>query len=127
MPPGGWLSGSSDVPAQLLTPAAPTTPNVLILADVWRYPVLEAGLALTIGPVVAVVVAGPTSRLVQGRGGDLFCYLAVACLPGSRPVSRYLAWGPALPEEVAGGWWRSRVARSCSGSPLTDSITCISA
>ncbi len=45
-----------------------TLSNVLFLTGLWRYSVLEAGLALTIGPLVAVVVAGPTSRLVQRIG-----------------------------------------------------------
>jgi EmrB/QacA subfamily drug resistance transporter len=45
-----------------------TLANVLFLTGVWRYSVLQAGLALTVGPVVAVVVAGPTSRLAQRIG-----------------------------------------------------------
>ena len=45
-----------------------TLANVLFLTGLWRYSVLEAGLALTIGPVVAVAVAGPTSRLAQRIG-----------------------------------------------------------
>jgi NTE family protein len=45
-----------------------TLSNVLFLTGLWRYSVLQAGLALTVGPVVAVVVAGPTSRLVQRIG-----------------------------------------------------------
>lgn len=45
-----------------------TLMNVLFLTGVWRYSVLQAGLALTIGPVVAVAVAGPTSRLAQRIG-----------------------------------------------------------
>jgi NTE family protein len=45
-----------------------TLANVLFLTGVWRYSVLQAGLALTIGPVVAVAVAGPTSRLAQRIG-----------------------------------------------------------
>jgi NTE family protein len=45
-----------------------TLSNVLFLTGVWGYSVLEAGLALTIGPVVAVVVAGPASRLAQRIG-----------------------------------------------------------
>jgi len=48
-----------------------TLANVLFLTGVWRYSVLQAGLALTIGPVVAVAVAGPTSRLVQHIGARL--------------------------------------------------------
>ena len=45
-----------------------TLANVLFLTGVWRYPILQAGLALSVGPVVAVVVAGPASRLVQHIG-----------------------------------------------------------
>ena len=45
-----------------------TLTNVLFLTGVWHYSVLEAGLALTPGPFVAVAVAGPTSRLVQRIG-----------------------------------------------------------
>src|SRR5205085_8910383 len=45
-----------------------TLANVLFLTGVWRYSVLQAGLALTPGPFVAAAVAGPTSRLVQRFG-----------------------------------------------------------
>ena len=45
-----------------------TLANVLFLTSVWRYSVLQAGLALTIGPAVAVAMAGPTSRLAQRLG-----------------------------------------------------------
>ncbi|HUO73144.1 MAG TPA: MFS transporter [Solirubrobacteraceae bacterium] len=45
-----------------------TLTNVLFLTGVWRYSVLQAGLALTPGPIVAVAAAGPSSRLVQRIG-----------------------------------------------------------
>ena len=45
-----------------------TLTNVLFLTGVWHYSVLQAGLALTPGPFVAVAAAGPTSRLVQRVG-----------------------------------------------------------
>lgn len=45
-----------------------TLTNVLFLTGVWRYSVLQAGLALTPGPFVAAAIAGPTSRLVQRIG-----------------------------------------------------------
>ena len=45
-----------------------TLTNVLFLTVVWRYSVLQAGLALTMGPLVAVLVAGPASRLAQRVG-----------------------------------------------------------
>jgi len=42
--------------------------NVLFLTGVWRYSILDAGLALTPGPFVAIAVAGPASRLVERIG-----------------------------------------------------------
>ena len=61
-----------------------TLANVLFLTSVWRYSVLHAGLALTIGPLVAVAVAGPASRLAQRIG--------------SRPVlvAGCVLWGVAV-------------------------------
>ncbi len=61
-----------------------TLANVLFLTGVWRYSILQAGLALTIGPLVAVLVAGPTSRL--------------ALRIGPRPilVAGGLLWGGAV-------------------------------
>ena len=45
-----------------------TLVNVLFLTGVWRYSVLQAGLAMTPGPFMAAAVAGPGSRIV-GRVG----------------------------------------------------------
>jgi len=45
-----------------------TLANVLFLINLWRYSILQTGLALTVGPAVAVVVAGPASRLAQRIG-----------------------------------------------------------
>ena len=61
-----------------------TLTNVLFLTGVWRYSVLQAGLALTPGPFVAAAVAGPTSRL--------------AARLGHRPVlvAGGLIWGSAV-------------------------------
>ena len=42
--------------------------NVLFLTGVWRYSILEAGLALTPGPLTAMAVAVPASRLVERVG-----------------------------------------------------------
>lgn len=42
--------------------------HVLFLTQVWQYSVLEAGLAITPGPLVAVAVAGPTSRIAERYG-----------------------------------------------------------
>jgi NTE family protein len=45
-----------------------TLANVLFLTGVWRYSVLEAGLAITPGPFVAAAVAGPASRAAERYG-----------------------------------------------------------
>jgi NTE family protein len=42
--------------------------NVLFLTTVWRYSILQAGLALTPGPFVAMAVAGRASRAVERFG-----------------------------------------------------------
>jgi NTE family protein len=42
--------------------------NVLFLTQVWQYSVLEAGLAITPGPVVATVIAGPSSKVAERIG-----------------------------------------------------------
>jgi len=46
-----------------------TLANVLFLTGVWGYSVLQAGLALTVGPAVAVVPRSRRRRLALGRGG----------------------------------------------------------
>ncbi len=45
-----------------------TLVHVLFLTQVWEYSVLEAGFAITPGPIVAVAVAGPTSRIAERFG-----------------------------------------------------------
>lgn len=45
-----------------------TLANVLFLVGIWRYSILDAGLAITPGPLVAAAVAGPTSRLARRLG-----------------------------------------------------------
>src|SRR5262249_45160058 len=45
-----------------------TLADVLFLTSVWPYSILPTGLALTAGPLVAVAVAGPASKLAQRIG-----------------------------------------------------------
>jgi NTE family protein len=42
--------------------------NVLFLTGVWHYSILSAGLALTPGPLTAMAIAGPASRVVERFG-----------------------------------------------------------
>ena len=42
--------------------------NILFLTSVWHYPILEAGLAVTPGPLVVAVVSGPAGRIASRVG-----------------------------------------------------------
>jgi EmrB/QacA subfamily drug resistance transporter len=42
--------------------------NILFLTSVWHYPILRAGLAVTPGPLVVAVVAGPAGTLADRYG-----------------------------------------------------------
>lgn len=42
--------------------------NILFLTSVWHYPILEAGLAVTPGPLVVAVVSGPAGRVASRVG-----------------------------------------------------------
>jgi EmrB/QacA subfamily drug resistance transporter len=42
--------------------------NILFLTSVWHYPILEAGLAVTPGPVVVALVSGPAGRAASRVG-----------------------------------------------------------
>ena len=61
-----------------------TLANVLFLTGVWHYSALQAGLALTPGPLVTAAVAGPASRFVLRVG-----YRPVLVTGG-------LVWGAAV-------------------------------
>jgi EmrB/QacA subfamily drug resistance transporter len=83
--------------------------NVLFLTQVWDYGVLDAGLAITPGPIMAAVFAGPAGALA-----DRFGQRAVA-VPGALVYSAAFGWylthvGPEahyardlLPGMLAGG------------------------
>jgi NTE family protein len=45
-----------------------TLVNVLFLTEVWRYSILDAGLAITPGPFIAMAVAASSSRLTERVG-----------------------------------------------------------
>jgi EmrB/QacA subfamily drug resistance transporter len=64
--------------------------NVLFLTSVWHYSILEAGLAITPGPLVVAAVSGPAGRLA-GRVG----YRAVL-VAGSAVFAGGLVWYATL-------------------------------
>jgi NTE family protein len=75
--------------------------NVLFLTTVWRYSVLEAGLAMTPGPVTAMAVAASASRLVHRFG-----HRAVV-VPGALVWAAgmaYFATSLGASPDFLGGW-----------------------
>ncbi|HTR72371.1 MAG TPA: DHA2 family efflux MFS transporter permease subunit, partial [Solirubrobacteraceae bacterium] len=75
--------------------------NVLFLTSVWKYSVLTAGLALTPGPITAMAVAGPASRLVERAG-----HRAVL-VPGALVWAGGMAWFVSrlgVQPDFLGGW-----------------------
>jgi EmrB/QacA subfamily drug resistance transporter len=60
--------------------------NILFLTDVWQYTILDAGLAVTPGPLVVALVSG-----FAGRAAARFGFRSVL-VPGSVCVAAGLAW-----------------------------------
>ena len=58
--------------------------NVLFLTSIWHYSILDTGLALTPGPLVAVIVAATSSRVAEKLG------------PRAVVVPGALIWGGAV-------------------------------
>jgi len=60
--------------------------NILFLTDVWRYPILRAGLAVTPGPLVVAIVSGFAGRAAARFG------VRRTLLPGSALFAAGLLW-----------------------------------
>ncbi len=83
--------------------------NILFLTGRWHYSILQAGLAMTPGPLVVVAVAGPAGRLARSVGFRPVLICGFAVLAGAflwlhqviNNQPRYLChW---LPGSVIGG------------------------
>ena len=75
--------------------------NVLFLTTVWGWSVLEAGLAMTPGPIVAAIVAGPVGRLVARVDARLLILAGGAVWAAG--IAGYLVLAGAEPDFL-GGW-----------------------
>lgn len=60
--------------------------NVLFLRTVWQYSLIGAGLALTPGPLMAAVFAGPAGKMADRHGHR------VVVVPGTLLFSAAIAW-----------------------------------
>jgi EmrB/QacA subfamily drug resistance transporter len=97
-----------------------TLANVLFLTGVWRYSVLQAGLALTAGPVVAVAVAGPASRLAQ-RAGPRPVLVAGGLVWGGAVL--WLAGRAGQAPDFAGVWLPGMVLLGIGAGTLFPTLT----
>jgi EmrB/QacA subfamily drug resistance transporter len=60
--------------------------NILFLTGVWHYSIMRAGLAVTPGPLVVAIVAGPAGKLAGRIGFRLVLAAGAICFAGG------LAW-----------------------------------
>jgi NTE family protein len=75
--------------------------NVLFLTGVWRYSILTAGLALTPGPIAAMAVAGPASRVAERLGHRLVAVPGALIWAGGMA---YFATTLGVGPDFLGGW-----------------------
>ena len=73
--------------------------NILFLTSVWDYSIMAAGLAVTPGPVVVVITAGPAGKLA-GRVGFRPVLLFGDC-PFAIGLATYIALVTATPNYLA--------------------------
>ena len=53
--------------------------NILFLTEVWHYSIMQAGLAVTPGPVVVAIIAGPAGKLAGRIGFRPVLLVGAAC------------------------------------------------
>jgi MFS family permease len=73
--------------------------NILFLTSVWHYSIMRAGLAVTPGPLVVAIVAGPAGKLASRVGYRFVLLTGAACFAGG--LVWYVAQVGATPTYVA--------------------------
>jgi NTE family protein len=84
--------------------------NVLFMTEVWRYSALTAGFALSVGPLVSAVVAGPAGRIAERTGARLIALLGVAVF--ATGCLLYVALTGAHPDYL-GTWLPAQLVAGC--------------
>jgi EmrB/QacA subfamily drug resistance transporter len=72
--------------------------NILFLTGVWHYSIMRAGLAVTPGPLVVAVVAGPAGKLAARIGFRPVLAVGAACFASG--LAWYVVQVGATPEYV---------------------------
>ena len=75
--------------------------NVLFLTTVWGWSILEAGLAMTPGPIAAAIVAGPVGRLATRIDARLLIFVGGAVWAAG--IGGYMLLAGTEPD-FFGGW-----------------------
>ncbi|HEY7628771.1 MAG TPA: DHA2 family efflux MFS transporter permease subunit [Ilumatobacteraceae bacterium] len=73
--------------------------NILFLTGVWHYSIMRAGLAVTPGPLVVAIVAGPAGKLAARIGFRPVLAVGAACFASG--LGWFVAEVGATPEYVA--------------------------
>jgi EmrB/QacA subfamily drug resistance transporter len=73
--------------------------NILFLTGVWHYSIMRAGLAVTPGPLVVAVVAGPAGKLANRVGYRFILAAGAACVASG--LGWYVAKVDATPAYLA--------------------------
>jgi EmrB/QacA subfamily drug resistance transporter len=73
--------------------------NILFLTGVWGYSIMQAGLAVTPGPVVVAIVAGSAGKLAARVGFRPVLLFGAACF--AIGLSTYIAFVTATPNYLA--------------------------
>ena len=71
--------------------------NILFLTGVWHYSILAAGLAVTPGPMVVAIVAGPAGRLRAGSAPAGAAVRVGGACPRARALRAAGRTAPRLP------------------------------
>ena len=70
--------------------------NILFLTGVWNYSIMQAGLAVTPGPVVVAIIAGPAGKLAARVGFRPVLLFGATCFAAG--LATYIALVTATPE-----------------------------
>jgi EmrB/QacA subfamily drug resistance transporter len=73
--------------------------NILFLTSVWNYSIMTAGLAVTPGPVIVAVIAGPAGKLAARIGFRPVLLFGASCF--AIGLATYIAFVTATPNYLA--------------------------
>lgn len=73
--------------------------NILFLTGVWHYSIMQAGLAVTPGPIIVAIIAGPAGKLAARIGFRPVLLFGASCFAAG--LATYIALVTATPNYLA--------------------------